>query len=78
MPQVGCSYATDSEKVMDFKIVDANGKLIETARNAVEAKAKMRAGRERHGRQVLLDDTGVEISESELEVLCEAEQASLR
>jgi mevalonate kinase len=63
---------------MDFKIVDANGKLIETARNAVEAKAKMHAGRERHGRQVLLDDTGVEISESELEVLCEAEQASLR
>lgn len=61
---------------MDFKIIGPGGNLVATADGACEARAKMQG--ELVGRHVLLDDTGIEVSESDLDVLCAAERSAER
>lgn len=56
---------------MDFKIIGPHGNLVATANGACEARTKMKAGL--LGRHVLLDDTGIEMSALDLDVLCAAE-----
>jgi hypothetical protein len=63
---------------VDFKFVDHNGGLVATANSASEAKAKLQGGHGLSDRQILLDDTGIEISEAELDVLCAAELALVK
>ena len=57
---------------MDFKIIGPTGNLVGLAETACDARTKLRAGLV--GLHLLLDDTGIEISGADLDVLCAAEE----
>jgi len=59
---------------VDFKLINAKGDVVATAVGACAAMAMLRADFSAIGSHVLLDDTGVELSESDLAVLCDAER----
>lgn len=63
---------------MDFKIVDTNGNLVAAPASACEALDLLQVGLDEGVAQILLDDTGVEMSMDELEILCAAERSPSR
>jgi hypothetical protein len=60
---------------MKYSIMDARGKVIGTAPSANEAKAKLERGRCVFGNQTIVNETGAEIGEEELDSLCTHETA---
>jgi cobyrinic acid a,c-diamide synthase len=60
---------------VDFKFVDLNGTVLATAGSAREARAMRQAANTIFALHILLDDTGMEISEADLGVFCAAEIA---
>ena len=58
---------------MDFKFVDSNGVVVATADSAEEAMARLQAEHALFAQHILLDETGIEISIADLEILCAAE-----
>jgi len=63
---------------VDFKFIDDNGVVVATADTAGEARSMLHAAHALFAGHILLDDTGIEISRAELEILYAAELTGLK
>ncbi len=66
------------EVAVDFKFVNSHGVVVGTAGSALEASARLRADDPLFAWHILLDDTGIEISQADLDVLCVAQELGNR
>ena len=60
---------------MEYSILDTDGKVVSTASSACDARDKFRRGRCVFGQQTIVDKSGEQVSEAELESLCADEAA---